>query len=823
MIARTLPLRILSASLALNLLPCGSRLAAQESYMLPPPEIVQLVDGLRAPQVSVAPDNRTILLQQRPALPAIDEVAQPELRLAGLRINPATNGASRPWYASGLALLDLADGRERTVTGLPDKPVLTELSWSPDSRHVAFLAQAADRLELWLLDVASAQARRLVEGRVNNSYYGAAFTWTPDSAALLVRMVPADRGPPPQRSPVPAAPVIQESSGAARPARTYQDLLQDSHDAELFSHYCSAQLVEVDLAGGARRIGAPALFRQVSLSPDGRYIFVNRSVPPFSYRVPAFRFPQSMEIWDRDGGCVHPFAELPLADRVPITFSATTEGPRAVGWRADAAATLVWVEALDRGDPAVAVPRRDRLYLLPAPFTGEPVTLTELAYRFDDLQWSEDGFALVAEFWRADRHRRTWLIHPDRPGRAAETPLFDYRTEDRYNDPGTPALRRSSRGTEVLHTIDGGRALLMTGSGATPEGNRPFLTAVALASGATTELWRSAPPWYENVVTLLDADGRQLLTMREAVDIQPNYFIRDLAADTLRQLTHFEHPTPQLRDVRKELIRYPRADGVQLSATLYLPPGHDPAVDGPLPVLVWAYPREFRSSDAASQVADSPHRFAGMSYWGPHFALTQGFAVVENATMPVVGEGDAEPNDSFVEQLVMSAQAVIDELARRGVGDPTRCAIGGHSYGAFMAANLLAHSRIFRAGIARSGAFNRTLTPFGFQAEPRNLWQAPATYLAMSPFMHAAGIRDPILFIHGAADDNSGTFPLQSERMYAAVSGLGGAARLVLLPAESHGYRARESVLHMLWEQTEWLNHHVRDAPPHGSAAGQSD
>jgi dipeptidyl aminopeptidase/acylaminoacyl peptidase len=453
---------------------------------------------------------------------------------------------------------------------------------------------------------------------------------------------------------------------------------------------------------------------------------------------------------------------------------------------------------------------RDRLYSLSAPFDGEVVTHLDMEYRYAGLQWSEEGFALASEFWREDRHRRTWMIDPDQPEAPAQL-VFDLSTEDRYNDPGSPQMTRSQYGTWVLNTVGDGKSLLMTGTGATPEGNRPFLSRFDLETGESTELWRSESPYYEFITALIDDEGKRVITRRESVDIQPNFFIRDIETGELDQITFFDHPTPQLRDVYKEFIQYEREDGVQLSATLYLPPDYNLEEEGPLPVLVWAYPREFRSADAAGQVADSPYRFAGMSHWGPHFALTQGFAVVENATMPIVGEGDENPNDTFVGQLITSSEAVLAELERRGVGDPNRAAIGGHSYGAFMTANLLAHSRIFKAGIARSGAYNRTLTPFGFQAEPRNYWDASEIYLSMSPFMHAGGIKDPILFIHGAEDNNSGTFPMQSERMYAAVSGLGGTARLVMLPEESHGYRARESVLHMLWEQSEWLNQYVRD------------
>ncbi len=786
------------------------RSESQDRYMIPTQELVALVDGARNPSLSLSPDRSTILLQHVPSLPSIEELAQPELRLAGIRINPNTNGPSRPSYFTGLTLRDIETGTDRDISGLPENARISNVSWSADSQWIAFLLTTDNSIDLWIADTENATATQLLNQGINNTYYGSPFSWAGDSNSLFVKLVPQNRGDVPVQNMVPTGPVIQENIGEARPARTYQDLLQNSYDEELFDYYFTSQLAEVGIGGSLKILGEPAVYRSVELSPDQNYLLVNKTERPYSYRVPAFRFPQNIQVLDRNGELVNQFAELPLADRVPIAFSATTEGPRNVSWRNDAPAALSWVEALDGGDPSVDVPKRDRLYTLPAPFDSDAIKLIDLEYRYSGLQWAEEGFALVSEFWRADRHQRTWKIIPDNPSDEPRL-IFDLSTEDRYNDPGSPNMRRSEYGTWVLNTIDDGNSLLMTGIGSTPEGNRPFLSVFDIETGETKEIWRSESPYYEQIFALLDHEGTRFITRRESTDIQPNFFIRDTESGELEQITHFEHPTPHLKDVHKEFIQYEREDGVQLSATLYLPPGYESDVDGSLPVLIWAYPREFRSADAAGQIADSPYRFAGMSFWGPHFALTLGFAVVENATMPVIGEGDEEPNDTFVEQLVMSARAVINELERRGVGDSGRVAIGGHSYGAFMTANLLAHSDLFSAGIARSGAFNRTLTPFGFQAEPRNFWEASDIYFGMSPFMHAEKIETPILFIHGAEDNNSGTFPMQSERMFAAVSGLGGTTRLVMLPEESHGYRARESVLHMLWEQSEWLKRYVLD------------
>ena len=435
-----------------------------------------------------------------------------------------------------------------------------------------------------------------------------------------------------------------------------------------------------------------------------------------------------------------------------------------------------------------------------------------IGLRFSGISWGNDDLAIINSWWWKTRQIQAWTTRPGKPD-AEPNLLIDRSWEDRYGDPGQPLTRRTDKGTWVLLTADKGKTLFLKGNGASPEGDRPFLDEFDLATHETTRLFHSEAPYYESPVRLFDVNKRLLLTRRESITEPPNYFMRDLKKNEMTQVTTFPHPTPQFKDVQKEMIRYQRADSLQLTATLYLPADYN-SDDGPLPMLMWAYPQEFKSADAAGQVTDSPFRFVRIGWSSPLLWLAHGYAVLDDPTMPIVGEGDEEPNDSFVEQLVSSAQAAVDEVVRRGVADPERLAIGGHSYGAFMTANLLAHSDLFRLGIARSGAYNRTLTPFGFQAEERTLWESPEIYFGMSPFMHAEKINEPILLIHGEADNNSGTYPLQSKRFYAALKGHGAIARLVMLPHESHGYRARESVLHMLYESADWLDRYVKNAEP---------
>ncbi|MBN1212067.1 MAG: prolyl oligopeptidase family serine peptidase [candidate division Zixibacteria bacterium] len=792
-----------------------STVAAEEiasGYMMPPKALADLVDAPYSPRVSVSPNNEWIALMPYPGLPPLEDLAQPELRLAGQRINPRTSGPSRGWYYNNLSLMKISDGKEIPISGLPDKIHITNTAWSPDSKYLAFTQTNHDNIELWLVDIEKAAARKLSNLPINDTYT-APFEWLSDSKTLIVLTVPDGRGDPPPEPLVPAGPIIQENMGRKAPARTYQDLLKNEYDEQLYEYYFTSQIVKMTLDGKSTKLGEPGIVRSISPSPDGKYLLTQIIHRPFSYTLPANLFPCRVDVRDIDGNIVYEAVDQPLADMIPVAFGSVSTGRREFGWRSDADAALYWVEAQDGGDAAAEAEIRDKVFLLSTPFDAEPTELASLGLRFSDVHWGSDDLAIVTEWWWQTRKIHAWRIKPDKPGGEPEL-LLDYSWEDRYNDPGRPVFKRTDRGTLVLLTADKGRSLFLSGNGASPEGDRPFLDKFDLKTKKTERLFRSEAPFYESVVRVLDAGKGLVMTSREAVDQPPNYFIRNLKKDKTTQLTFFPHPTPQLTKVQKELIAYQRADGVTLNGTLYLPEGYSPEKDGPLPVLMWAYPEEFKSADAAGQVTGSPYEFIRVHRHSPLLWLVHGYAVLDDPSMPIIGEGKEEPNDTYVEQLVASAQAAVDELVRRGVADPDKVAIGGHSYGAFMTANLLAHSDIFRTGLARSGAYNRTLTPFGFQSEERTLWQAPEVYFAMSPFMHADKINEPLLMIHGEADDNAGTFPMQSERLYDALKGLGATVRLVMLPHESHGYMARESVMHMLWETTEWLDRYVKNAEP---------
>jgi dipeptidyl aminopeptidase/acylaminoacyl peptidase len=552
---------------------------------------------------------------------------------------------------------------------------------------------------------------------------------------------------------------------------------------------------------------------EFSASPDGKYLIVAALKRPFSRLLPSEDYPKVVAIVDRAGKTVKQIAELPSAENVPIM--GVLPGPRAYRWNEAEPSTAVWVEALDEGNPRNKVPFRDRVLTLKAPFAGEPAELAKTEYRYRRIAWTEKGLALLTEYDRPKRWTRTWII--DAPGTAPRK-LWDRSDEDRYGDAGQPvtvmaaaASRFGSGPTGLI--MQRGDLIFLRGEGASKEGDRPFLDRLNLKTLAVERLFRSDEKSYESVITVVSDDGKKLLTRYETKTEAPNYFVRDLTASTKTALTAFKDPHPQITTAlaNREFVTYERKDGVKLSGTLYLPTSYKKG--DRLPMFVWAYPREFADPDAASQVVGSPNRFTTVSGASHLLLLTQGYAIFDGPTMPIVGAGETA-NDTYVDQLVASAQAAVDKAVDMGIADRDRVGVGGHSYGAFMTANLLAHSDIFRAGIARSGAYNRSLTPFGFQNERRTFWEVPLVYSKMSPFFYADKINEPILLTHGEMDDNSGTFPIQSERLFMALKGHGATVRYVTLPYEAHGYAGRESVLHTVAEMANWLDQWVKHASP---------
>ena len=785
----------------------SSAVSAQSSYQTPPAAIADLVNAPSTPAVTFSKDGSFMLLLERTESPSIEDLAQPELRIAGLRINPSTSGPSRAGGYINLKIKKTATGEEIQVTGLPSPAKMSGFTFSMDERYLAFTQTEAKGISLWVVDLSTYTAKAIT-GPVLNQVLGNSMAWLADNS-LLVKAVNPARGKVPSAPVAPAGPTIQETSGKAAPSRTYQDLLANPHDEALFAYFMDSQLMHIKLDGSSTAVGKPAMIKSMLLSPDKNYLLVESIQKPFSYLVPADRFPYTVEIWSSQGAILKTLAQLPLDEVRPTGFDATVTGIRNVNWRADAPATLYWAEAQDKGDPKIKVAERDIVFTLMAPFTGEKQKLVGTTMRFGGISWSDDNFALLSERWSASRTEKVAVFQPGNPGQAPRT-IIERSSDDLYNDPGSPVLTDNAYGRKVL--LRNGDLVVMTSEGGSPEGSMPFLSTFNTSTKEQKILWRSQAPYYERVTKVLDKEGSLLITLKESTDMSPNYWLVNTKKRvTPKQITAFVDPYPTLKGIKKQLITYPRKDGLNLSAVLYTPEGYDPSRDGRLPVLMWAYPREYKSAADAAQVRGSKFTFTRLSWGSPLYWVTRGYAIMDQTEMPIVGEGELEPNDFFIEQLVANAEAAINKVVEMGVGDRSRIAVGGHSYGAFMTANLLSHTQLFAAGIARSGAYNRTLTPFGFQYEQRSYWEAPEVYFNMSPFSFADQVKTPILLIHGEADNNSGTFPIQSERYYNALKGHGATTRLVLLPHESHGYAAKESILHTLWEMDSWLEKYVKN------------
>ncbi len=798
--------------------------ATVSGYLTPPKVIVDILDTQPTPSVTVSPDRRTIAMLSRRSMPAIAELAEPIHRVAGARINPKTNGRQqRGGGIIAITLKSIVDGTEKKMT-LPPDPNIGGVSFSSDGKRLSFNNYRENGIELWVADTASGKSKLLSGSERLNGTGGDPCDWLKDGVTLICTIVPAGRGPAPAAPSVPAGPNIQENDGKAAPAATVQDLIKTNHDEAIFEYYFTSQVATFDSNNGRKTlIGKPAIIESVSASPSGEYLLVSRIKRPFSRLVPMSGFPNDVEIWNKRGEAVNKIAEVPSSEGVPINGVQT--GPRSFRWRPDQPATMTWVEALDGGSLKNKVPFRDKVVALAAPFSGATVEVIKTEWRFDGIAYTEKGIALVSENDRPTRLTRTWILEAG----AQPRKIWERRQQDAYKNPGAPVTRRDGDtdgggggrrggigGSGLI--IQRGDYVYLTGQGASREGDRPFLDRIDLKTLKTERLFHCDEKSYESVVALLDDDAKTVLTQYESLTEPANYFIRDLAAGTKRAITEFKDPAPQLTGIEKQFVTYERKDGVKLSGTLYLPPGYKKGER--LPLVMWAYPREFTDGDTASQITGSPYRFIRVTGMSHLFLLTQGYAIFDNPTMPIVGQGETA-NDTYVEQLVASAEAAINKVVEMGVADRDRIGVGGHSYGAFMTANLLAHSDLFRAGIARSGAYNRTLTPFGFQAERRTFWEVPNIYAKMSPFWHANKINEPILLTHGEADDNSGTYPIQSERLYMALKGHGATVRYVTLPYEAHGYAARESVLHTLAEMINWMDKYVKNAGPRGATASK--
>jgi dipeptidyl aminopeptidase/acylaminoacyl peptidase len=781
------------------------QLLAQDAieYQTPPKDIYDLAMAKPTPSVLFDSKGEWMLIQERSSMPTVEELAQPELRIAGLRINPNNFAPSRSNYFTNIIVKNIKTGVELPVTGLPANLKAGNVQWSPDEDKIAFTNTTNTGVDIYQFDIKSRKATKINKQLVN-LVLGSPFEWL-DNKSIVYKAIVKPVSMVPKKPLAPKGPVVQQNLGKVAASVTYQDLIKSPFDELLFEFYATSQLTK-NCNGIETKLGKPAIYKSISFSPDNNYLLVERTDKPFSYLVPYSGFNSTVFVADKNGKTIKQLAKIPSSELAPTGYDNELNAPRDFEWIETEAAKLVWIEPLDSGLIKKKVDHHDAAYTLSAPFSGTPVLLAKTVNRMSSISPVNESTYIVTESSRV-KHRQKW--NRLNPVTGEMTELFDRSTDDAYNDPGTPITAKNKYGRNTIKLRNDG-SILMKGAGSSPKGDLPFLNTFNLNTKATSTLWRCEEPYYESVTAILDFDKLDFVTSRQSQAEQPNFYLRRVAGAGFKALTNFPDPQPSLRGISKQKITYKRKDGVDLAADLYLPKGYDAKKDGPLPVFMWAYPREFKSAADAAQIRGSKYSFIRVGLGSAIFWATQGYAVMDNTEFPIVGEGDKQPNDNFIEQLVWNAEAAIHKIAEMGVGDSTRIAVGGHSYGAFMTTNLLAHCNLFKAGIARSGAYNRTLTPFGFQNEERTYWQAPQLYFDMSPFAHADSIKTPLLLIHGEADNNPGTFPIQSERLYNAVKGHGGTVRYVQLPFESHGYTAKENILHMLWEMNEWLNKYVK-------------
>ncbi|MFT7280821.1 MAG: dipeptidyl aminopeptidase/acylaminoacyl peptidase [Cyclobacteriaceae bacterium] len=781
-------------------------------YQTPPQEIKELVDAPLAPSVRIDNKGENVVLLYRNAYKTIAELSEEELRLGGLRINPVTNIGSRTTYYNDVKIKKAFDKETTDVTGLPDNPRLAYFNWSPDESMMSFTNTTLTGVEIWVLDVTKGVATKMTDASVNANM-GSPVLWLSDSKAMLVRMLPAARQPLiNSQTAVPTGPTVTVSMGAKAQNRTYQDLLKNPVDEQNFEQLARSEIYKVGIDGSTSQWKSTGMYRGMSFSPDGKYLLLTEMKRPFSYLVPYNRFAFETAIYAIDGTKISTLLDRSVDEVRPSGFGSTTDQKRNFRWRADKPASITWVVALDKGDPTMEVPYRDEVFELTAPFTGDERSLVKTKNRYSGITWGNDQLAIASDSWFSDRNSKTYVFNPSDNKQEPQI-LFDRNYQDAYSDPGDFVWKKNDLGRYVL-ALEGNKAYLM-GEGFTDEGQFPFVDQIDLSTAKTTRLYQSSyTDKLEDLVAAIDMKKGEILVRIESASEYPNYYLRNIKKKVdIKPITFFDNPFKSMQDVYKEVITYKRDDGVELTGTLYLPVGYDKEKKEKMPMIMWAYPVEYKDKASAGRNTTNPNEFIYPYYGSPVFWVTRGYVVLDDAAFPIIGEGDEQPNDSFRKQLVANGKAAIDAVDEMGYIDRNRVGVGGHSYGAFMVANLLSHSNLFAAGIARSGAYNRTLTPFGFQREERSYWEAPEIYNTMSPFMHADKMKTPLLLVHGQADNNSGTYPMQSERYFNALKGLGGPARLVMLPKESHGYRAKESIMHVLWEQDQWLEEHVKNRP----------
>lgn len=782
---------------------------AQERWEKPKPQVDRVLTAPLPLSDFISPSREWMIQCQARRFPTINELAQPTLRLAGVRINRRSRALQEQGRYNDFRIVRLSDNKEFPVSGLGSQ-LASAPAWSPDGKRFAVTVIEDEAVRLYVGDVESRQLKMVPQVALTQ-FFGAGWGWLPDSQHILLQAAtPLPTKHLEQVEAQPAGPAVSQCSGG-KATSTYEvrDVLKGPKDEEFFEAYATSQPTLLDLkTGKLTAVGKPAIYPSFTSSPDGRHFLVETIHRPYSYLTTHARFPREVEIWNTLGQLEKKVTSRPLADKV-VSWS-VVPGPRSYRWQWNAPATVVWCEAVDGGDTRKPANERDKIVSWTAPFAEQPQEIARLPQRLDDLYWIENDPRTLITMANPLTHLH-WLAVQDGPGQPLRT-LWERNYQDQFADPGELVGRRRPNGSYTVEHE--GDFVYLSGRGANKDGEHPFLDRFNLKDGSRQRLFTSPNDRLESVLAFVGDKHDSVITRSESPTQPPNLFLKRLDgsgnAQDVSQLTHKVDPTPEVQGVKKRLVRYQRADGVDLSFTLYLPPNYQEGTR--VPAILWAYPLDYSDAKAAAnQVSSDAQRFTRLSDY--KLALLDGYAVIDGATIPVIGDPQ-KMYDNYMEQLIAGAEAAVKKAVEIGVVDPDRLGVTGHSHGGLMTVNLLTHTDLFRAGVARSGAYNRTLTAFGFQSEQRSYWEAPDVYLKVSPFFHINKLNEPLLLIHGEQDANPGTVPLQSQALYEAIRGNGGTAKLVMLPYESHGYASLESNRQLIYEMLAWFDRYVKNAPP---------
>ncbi|MDB5120576.1 MAG: aminoacyl peptidase [Sphingobacteriales bacterium] len=775
---------------------------AQEviKYQKPSQTIIDLVDAPILPKAIFSSNGEWMLLLQPQGLISANEALKPEIKIAGLFIDPSINSVSVDTFYTDIKLKSVNKEEEYILTGLPESLLASEIRWSPDDSKIAFCNTTNSGIELWIADLRTFTAKRLTDQYLNKTV-GNTYCWEPESKSLIAKFITADRGKVPPITAKISGPITFDNSAKLTSSTNNDNLNSAQYGKSEFSYYLISQLITVDMDGKTSNFYNSGIIKSFDFSPDGKYILIE-TIKKYIPGVPINQLPYSAEILSSKGSVVKKIFDAPLADNLVNNYDAVPKGPRQIGWRTDKPASLYWIEAQDFGDPNLLVSLRDAIYTLDAPFKVNKIKIADCYLRFKSIIWNNDNLAIVTERWWKTRAERRVYIKPADP--TFRINLVDRYFDDTYSDPGQLVITKNEYNRPSLLTEDAN--VFYIGYGGSVEGERPYLMKFNIETKITDTLFHSKAPYYER--PLFFNNKHFVITSREAIDSVPNYYRVKLPTLGSKQLTDFSDPYPNLIGIKNQRLSYQRPDGVPINGILYLPASYTRA-KGTLPLIVWACPKEYKTKTAAGTVKGSVYQFPKLDQNSPLYWLTKGYAVFDKMEMPIIGESQDEPYDTYLEQLRFNTEPAIKKLIENGIADPKRIAITGNDNGGDMAAVLLATTKLFTTGIAYNGIYNYTYSPFGFNSEQRTFWQVPELYSKLSALSLADKIKAPILLL-SAINDLNETMSLQAYSFYTALKGNSVSTRLSVVPTNSKYELSRESILHILWEKERWLEKNLK-------------